>query len=128
MQPYVPSASSLPAPVARSAGDANLQSLLGYLAQQPGSGGSEGLSSGSAHSAEGEPIRPEAMRILSQPLGGGASSHGGGAGAQQLLAGLAGGPLPMHYAPQRAASSPRVPPCCSANGITGGGAVHACAA
>ena len=81
MQPYIPQSNALPAPspLNRSAGD--VQSLLGFMSQHPNS--QEG------HGAEGEPIRPEAMRVLSQTLGGSAQ----GAGAQQILANLAGAPF-----------------------------------
>ena len=98
MQPYVPHSNSLPAPtplVPRPAGDANLQSLLGFLAQQQhqqqgGGASAEGGSSSSAHSGHDAepPIRPEAVRVLSQTLG---ASAQGGPGTQQLLASMAGG-------------------------------------
>ena len=85
MQPYIPQSNALPgpSPLSRPGGDASLQSLLGFMSQHASSNSQEG------HGAEGEPIRPEAVRMLSQTLGG----SGQGAGAQQMLANLAGAPL-----------------------------------
>ena len=119
MQPYVPHSNSLPAPtplVPRSAGDANLQSLLGFLAQQHqqqgGGGSAEGGSSSSAHNGGNlePPIRPEAMRVLSQTLGGPSQ---GVPGTQQLLAGLTGGcgRSPLCRSRQPACCSAKCSPC-----------------
>ena len=105
MQPYIPQSNALPAPspLSRPGGDASLQSLLGFMSQHA-SASQEG------HGAEGEPIRPEAVRVLSQTLG----SSAQGAGAQQMLANLAGAPLD---------------PAQGRHGVAGGawaGGMHAC--